>query len=243
MARRLHSMGSLAAEHLSPIAERRLHQRQRRNARGIGPQDPWPERKPYAVWLAQQSGPLLLGEPAFGSDQDVDAMAAFAACKGMPRVGDVSRFIAKDEEAVEFPALQETIKSDGFCDLGNAENAALLGGLDDIGPHPLAIDPGDLSETGQDRLKRGGAHLDRFLHHVIEPRVLERREHISEVRQAVLRPGLAFDVKTIPSFAPGDRSQPFAVAGPARTAFLPVAAMRRYRSMSARPPRSRRDPN
>ncbi len=61
--------------------------------------------------------------------------------------------------------------------------------LDDIGPHPLAIDPGDLGETGQDRLQHGGAHLDRLLHHIVEPGMFERREDVSEVGQAVLRPG------------------------------------------------------
>ena len=86
---------------------------------------------------------------------------------------------------------QKAIERHRVGDLGEAEDAALLGGLDDIGAHPLAVDPRDLGEAGQDRLQSCRAHFDRLLHHVVEPGMLQRREHIGDVGQAVLRPGLA----------------------------------------------------
>ena len=52
-------------------------------------------------------------------------------------------------------ALAEiAIERHRFGDGGEAQDAALLGGLDDIGAHPLAVDPGDLREAGQHRLQR-----------------------------------------------------------------------------------------
>ena len=87
--------------------------------------------------------------------------------------------------------LEIAIQRHRLGDRGDAQDAALLGGLDDIGAHPLGVDPGGLGEAGQDRLQRGGAHLDGLLHHVVEPGMLERRKDVGEVGQPVLRPGLA----------------------------------------------------
>ena len=100
----------------------------------------------------------------------------------------------------------------GLGDLGEAEDAALLGGLDHIGAHPLAVDPRDLGEAGQNRLQSCRAHLDRLLHHVVEPGMLQRREHIGDVGQAVLRPGLGDDRQAVRPLAARDLGLPFAVA-------------------------------
>ncbi len=66
--------------------------------------------------------------------------------------------------------------------------------------------------AGQDRLQDRGAHFDRFLHHVVEAGVLERREGIGEVAQAILRPGLRQYAELIRAFTPLDGRLPFAVA-------------------------------
>ena len=88
----------------------------------------------------------------------------------------------------------------------------MLGRLDDIGPHPLAVDPRDLGEAGQNRLQRRRAHLDGLLHHVVEPGVFQRRKDVGEVGQAVLWPGPGDDMEAVGPFASGDRGLPFAVA-------------------------------
>ena len=49
--------------------------------------------------------------------------------------------------------LSEPLQRHGVADRGEAQNAALLGGLDDIGAHALAIDAGDLREARQHRLQ------------------------------------------------------------------------------------------
>ena len=51
--------------------------------------------------------------------------------------------------------------------------------------------------TGQDRLQPGGAHLDRLLHHVVEPGVFQRRKDVGDVGQAVLRPRLGGDGQAV----------------------------------------------
>ena len=109
-------------------------------------------------------------------------------------------------------ARQIAIERQRLGDLGKAEDAALLGSLDDIGAHPLAVDATDLGEAGQDRLQRRGAHLDGLLHHVVEPGVFQRREDVGDIGQAILRPGLGGDIQTVGPFASRDRSLPFAVA-------------------------------
>ena len=86
-------------------------------------------------------------------------------------------------------SLEIAIERDRLGDRGKAQDAALLGGLDDIGAHPLAVDPRDLGDARQHRLQRRGTHLDRLLHHVVEPGVFQRRKDIGDVGQAILRPG------------------------------------------------------
>ncbi len=55
-------------------------------------------------------------------------------------------------------------------------------------------------------------HFNGFLHHVVQPRVLERREHIVQVGETVLFPGLADDLRAVRPLAARERGLPFAVA-------------------------------
>ena len=43
--------------------------------------------------------------------------------------------------------------------------------------------------------------------------MFQRRKHVSEVGQAILRPGLGNDLKTVRPFASYDRGPPFAIVG------------------------------
>ncbi|MGY4379912.1 hypothetical protein ACVWZ3_007551 [Bradyrhizobium sp. i1.3.6] len=88
----------------------------------------------------------------------------------------------------------------------------MLGGLDDIGAHPLGVDPGGLGEAGQDRLKRGSAHFDGLLDHVVQPGMLERGKDVGEVSEPVLGPGLLEDDEAVRPLAAFDRGLPLAVA-------------------------------
>src|SRR5947207_2803264 len=64
----------------------------------------------------------------------------------------------------------------------------LLRRFDRLGAHPLGIDAPHLREASEDGDEARGAHLDRLLHHIVEPGVLERSEQILEVRRRCLRP-------------------------------------------------------
>ena len=51
------------------------------------------------------------------------------------------------------PPAQPAVQRHRFLNRGQAQDTALFGGLDDVGAHPLAIDPAHLGETGQNRLQ------------------------------------------------------------------------------------------
>ena len=57
----------------------------------------------------------------------------------------------------------------------------MLGRLDRVRAHAAEIDALGLGVARDDRLQPRDAHLDRLLHHVVEARVLERREQIVQV--------------------------------------------------------------
>jgi hypothetical protein len=60
----------------------------------------------------------------------------------------------KQKQALPLCLAQKAWSAIGYSDRRDAEDTALLGGLDDIGAHPLATTPGDLGEAGQNRLQR-----------------------------------------------------------------------------------------
>ena len=137
---------------------------------------------------------------------------AFRRLQRLQRIGDLGGLVAEHQQALCLALAQKAIERHGLGDLGEAEDSALLGGLDDIGAHPLAVDPRDLGEAGQNRLQSCRAHLDRLLHHIVEPGMLQRREHIGDVGQAILRPGLRARSQAVGPLAAGDLGLPFAVA-------------------------------
>ena len=92
--------------------------------------------------LPQQQRAFFLGKSALGADQDVDPLCRGQPCcsasMGLPMSAAssqntsrrlVSRFSRKRSNAT------------GSATVGKAQDAALLGGLDDIGAHPLNVDP------------------------------------------------------------------------------------------------------
>src|SRR6185312_8517034 len=57
-----------------------------------------------------------------------------------------------------------------------------------------------------------GTHFHRLLHHVVQPRMFERRKNISKIREAVLGAGPARDGEDIWPLATGYGCLPFALA-------------------------------
>ena len=128
-----------------------------------------------------------------------------------PPSGPISFGILVAEDQAAFAERIEGLrKRDRVRGLGDGQNAALLGGLDRIGLHALDIDPRRLGMARGHRLKPRGAEFHRLLHHVIEPRMFERREKVMQVAGRVLRPGLLGD---------GERDRLFALAHQVRAPF------------------------
>ena len=49
--------------------------------------------------------------------------------------------VAVDEVSGRIPPVQGILQPDGHMYLRDSKNAALLGRLDDVGPHPFGVDP------------------------------------------------------------------------------------------------------
>ncbi len=78
--------------------------------------------------------------------------------------------------------------------------------------HARPIDAMDLRAFGEHGDKPPHAHLDRFLHHVIQARMFQRRETIIDVGAALLRARLPDDEEIGPALCHVSQfRQPFAV--------------------------------
>ncbi len=159
-----------------------------------------------------QLAPLGLGKAAFRPDQQAELLLRDALQRRQRIVGG-GILVAEDQPPIRLPARQQPVELDRLAHLGNGEDAALLGRLDRIGRDAVGADLGDLRVLGDDRLQHAGAHLDRLLHEIVEPALLQRREAVDEIGTRRLRPRL-FDGRE-PHRLPGpggDPRQPFAVA-------------------------------
>jgi len=129
------------------------------------------------------------------------------------RIGDVRVLVAEYDQPLRRQRCDRALEGERLADLGEREDAALLRRLDDVRAHALGIDAGDLRVPRQHRLDARGAHLDRLLHYVVEPGVLERREHEIDPSGCRLRPRLIADRERAAALAHRrDLGPPFAVA-------------------------------
>ena len=158
----------------------------------------------------------MLGEAALRPDQHRERQRQRTLARGRERgdrIAHVGGLVAEHQHARRLARRDHALERDRLGDLGNAENAALLGGLDRVGAHALEIDASDLAVLHRDRLQPRGAHLDRLLHHVVEARVLERREQVVQIARRRLRPRLLADVERGGALAGvGEARAPLAVA-------------------------------
>ena len=100
-----------------------------------------------------------------------------------------------------------------FDNLRRVQQAALFGGLDHIGAQALQIHAPNLSAPREHGDQPRDAHLRGLLNHIIESRLLERREGVVEIAGRALRAHLFQDDKRR-LFARGhfDPRPPFSVA-------------------------------
>ena len=92
-----------------------------------------------------------------------------AALQRLHGVSGIRSLVAKHQQALGSALAQIALECYRLGDLGDAQDAALFGRLDDVGAHPLAIDPRYLGKAGQYRLQGRSPHLDRLLHDIVEP--------------------------------------------------------------------------
>jgi hypothetical protein len=88
----------------------------------------------------------------------------------------------------------------------------LLRSFDRIGAHPLKVDARHLAVPGEYGTQVRGPHLDRFLHHVIEPRRFKRCEQIMQIACSGLGPDASADAQHRIALAAFELSTPFAIA-------------------------------
>src|SRR5258707_8895218 len=94
-------------------------------------------------WPHQERA-LLRGKSALGADQDVDPRRPRRATlranlKGLQGIGEFGGFIAEHQVAFRVALCEEALERNGIGDLCEAQYAALLRRLDDVGAHPLAV--------------------------------------------------------------------------------------------------------
>ena len=88
----------------------------------------------------------------------------------------------------------------------------MLGRLDDVGAHPLGVDPLRDRSFGDDRPQATDTHFRRLLHHVIEARPFERSEEIFDIRTAFLRTNLTLEPQHRATFFDfGERRKPLPI--------------------------------
>src|ERR1700722_3643723 len=161
-----------------PIAKRRLDQRQRRDCGCVRAQDARSEAEEQNTRRREDRGALVVVEAAFRPDQEAAAAARARASERVERARLLRLFVAKYEEPLRRPALKRFGKGFDRRNLRNPDHPALLASLDCVGLETLKVDPGDLGVAGDVRPQSARAHLDRLLRHIVEPRVLERREQV-----------------------------------------------------------------
>ena len=183
-----------SAPGLTPVAEHGLNERQRSDGRGIGAQDAGTKRKPHHTRSPQQRRSLLIRKAAFRTDKQCERRHNALACpncrQGGDRIVQFSVLIAKYQYTLRRKLRQHLCQSNGWRNRGNGQHAALLRSLNRIGAHAIEIDSGRLSMARHDRLQMRNAKLDRLLHHVVKPGMLERCENVMQVARPRLGPRL-----------------------------------------------------
>ena len=146
-----------------------------------------------------------------------DARGAGFAARRRPAqnrdgIGDLGVFVAEDQQPLA-QGSQPVRKIARFDDLRHVQQTALFRGLDHIGAQALQIHAPNLSAPREHGNEPRDAHLRGFLNHVIEARLLERREGVVEIAGRALRARLfEGDKRRLLARSHFDPRPPFAVA-------------------------------
>ena len=159
-----------------------------------------------------QLPPLVVGKAALRPDQQAELLLRDALQRRQRIVGG-GILVAEDQPPIRLPARQQPVELDRVRAPRDGQDAALLGRLDGVGLDAVGADLADLRVLRDDRLQHAGAHLDRLLHEIVEPPLLQRREAVDEIGTRRLRPRLLDGREPHRLLGPGsDPRQPFAVA-------------------------------
>ncbi len=120
-----------------PVAKNGIGQRQHRNRRRVGAHDPRAERHGNDERLAEKPLGVRLPKTRLRARSERRAGLAAILPSDSIGIGAVFVLVAVNELSGRIPPGQGILQPDGLMNLGNSKNAALLGRLDDIGPHPF----------------------------------------------------------------------------------------------------------
>src|SRR5262249_279925 len=199
----------------APVPEYGGDQRECGDRGGVGAQDARPEREPHHIGRLEQSSALVLRKSAFRPDQDREPHRCRRTRrrKRGDRVSHLGVLVAEPDQPPPIAGGQHAGEPKRRRNLRQRQDAALFGGLDGVRPHPLEIDARHLGMPGQHRHQARRAHFDRLLHHVVEARLLKRREQVVEVESWRLRARSLADRERKRAFdAVSQGGPPFAVA-------------------------------
>ena len=145
------------------------------------------------------------------------------AGKRLHRICHLGVLVAEHQQTVGLARGDGAAERHGLCDFRQTQDAALLRRLDRVGAHAREIDPLDLGVLRQHRQQPRSAHLDRLLHHVVEPFMLERGKQVVQVGRHGLRAGLLLQRQRGALAADRERRPPFTIAAVKRQ--HPVAGL------------------
>jgi len=201
----------------SPIPRRGLYNRKRRRCGGIGPQNAWTKADRDGLFHRCKFLAFLRLKTALGADYNCERPGRrFIARQGAQDFDGIARrciFITMDQRAILRPITDQSVEYLRLLHSGKGQDAALFGRFDNVGPHPVEIDPRGLGAARDDGPQTPCTHLDRLLDHVVQARVFERRKHEVEIVGRGLGADLSGNLQ-MHGFSSLDNEfgQPFAVA-------------------------------
>ena len=198
---------SNALEDLTPVAERGVDQRQRGDRRRVGAHDARAERNRAARTACRAAARALRLEAAFRSDEHGERPGA---TRQAPRAGShVGGLIAEDELCASASQPASTASSfSGSSTVGTRSTPHCSAASMALARMRSMLTRSATVSPRQHRRQPRDPHLGRLLHHIVEPRALERRKEIVEVGATLLRPHLrpAFE-RAAPLAGLGERAR------------------------------------
>ncbi len=122
------------------------------------------------------------------------------------------RFIAVNDPAFFRPVFKQAVESHRFQHLRNMDEIALLRRFYGIGSQPLRIHTFRHRVIGEHRAQTARAHFRGLLHHVIEAGVLQRGEHVVDIRRWRRIGELLLACQLAALAGAGDNAEPFPVS-------------------------------